>query len=386
VARWRAEGAASLLARALDHRADLRRERTFRPAARGELDLGAPPPVINLLGFPPRASRGGVALQWIDRLAAEARDRTVARLFPLHGRARLEIERGTRRLAVDLGEAWSETDGAALGRVLATALAATGARAVHVETFAGLPASGLPDPRRALASIHDFTARETGAEAWLARARHLVFASAFVRRVFAERQPELDTADSSVVPPSLAWPFSAATARSGASGLHVAFAGALSRHKGADLLPPLIALARRFGARFSVYGAGDDFAPRTFGALGARARGWYRARSLPALLRRDAVDLCVVPSRAPESHCLVVDECRLAGVAVLASDRGALPERLAEGGGVAAPIEKLEGALSRLLREPSAIAALKASIPSPAAATPADAARRMAEIYAALDG
>jgi glycosyltransferase involved in cell wall biosynthesis len=382
--RWRAEGAASFIARALDHRSDRRRERAFRVETLARLDPHRAPPVLNLLGFAPRTSRGGVALQWIDRLAAEARSRTVARLFPLDGRARLEVEEGPRRQAFDLGEAWSTTDTAALQRALATALAATGARLVHVETFAGLPAAGLPDPHQAVASIHDFTAFDVGAGAWLEEARHLFFASPFMHREFVGSRPRLAATSASVVRPALDWPRTGRRRERTGDALHVAFAGALSRHKGADILPSLIAAARRAGASFSVYGAGDDFTPQEFAALGARARGWYRARSLPVLLARDEVDLCVVPSRAPESHCLVIDECRLAGVAVLASDRGALPERLAAGGGVAVAPDDLAATLSNLLHEPAEIREHASSIPSPPAATPADAARGMLAVYAGL--
>ncbi len=67
-------------------------------------------------------------------------------------------------------------------------------------------------------------------------------------------------------------------------------------------------------------------------------RGYYRAGSLPRLLRRDRVDLAILPSVVPESFCLVLSECRAAGVPVLAFDSGAVGERLRnEGGGLAVP-------------------------------------------------
>ena len=147
--------------------------------------------------------------------------------------------------------------------------------------------------------------------------------------------------------------------------MRIEFAGAPSHHKGADLLPELIRAALAHGARFSVYGAGDDFSPRELRRLGAVAHGWYRARTLSTILRRDRIDLCLVPSRAEESHCLVIDECWWAGVPVLVSDRGALPERVAEGGGTSSRFEELPARLGELLAEPQSIARMRSAIPPP---------------------
>src|SRR6202035_736868 len=70
-------------------------------------------------------------------------------------------------------------------------------------------------------------------------------------------------------------------------------------------------------------------------AGGMRIRGYYRAGSLPRLLRRDGVDLALLLSIVPESYSLVLSECRAAGVPVVAFDHGAVADRIrAEGGGL----------------------------------------------------
>jgi glycosyltransferase involved in cell wall biosynthesis len=91
---------------------------------------------------------------------------------------------------------------------------------------------------------------------------------------------------------------------------------------------------------YSAYGGGDPALLARLRATGrVRVRGYYRTGSLPHLLRRDRVDLALLPSVVPESFSLVLSECRAAGVPVLAFDLGALGERLrAEGGGLAVPL------------------------------------------------
>ena len=62
-------------------------------------------------------------------------------------------------------------------------------------------------------------------------------------------------------------------------------------------------------------------------------RGYYRAGSLPGLLRRESVDLALLLSIWPESYGITLDECRAAGVPVVAFDHGAMGERLRWEGG-----------------------------------------------------
>ena len=93
----------------------------------------------------------------------------------------------------------------------------------------------------------------------------------------------------------------------------------------------VVRAARRQGreaVRWSAYGGGDTEILRRLRRLGVAVHGYYRAGSLPALLRRDAVDVALLLSIWPETYTLVVDECLMAGVPVVAFDLGAPAERL----------------------------------------------------------
>ncbi len=111
---------------------------------------------------------------------------------------------------------------------------------------------------------------------------------------------------------------------------HIAWVGAVQPHKGALVFEAavrsLAAAARR--PRLTAYGGGDPEILRRWRRLpGLRVRGYYRAGSLPALLRRDGVDLALLLSVVPESYGLTFDECAAAGVPVLAFDVGAWKRR-----------------------------------------------------------
>jgi glycosyltransferase involved in cell wall biosynthesis len=119
---------------------------------------------------------------------------------------------------------------------------------------------------------------------------------------------------------------------------HVAWVGAVQPHKGALVFE---AAVRRLAAsghplRLSAYGGGDAGILARWRRLpGLRVRGYYRAGSLPALLRRDGVDLALLLSVVPESYGLALDECAAAAVPVVAFDHGAVAERIAaEGSGL----------------------------------------------------
>jgi glycosyltransferase involved in cell wall biosynthesis len=116
---------------------------------------------------------------------------------------------------------------------------------------------------------------------------------------------------------------------------HIAWVGAVQPHKGALVFEAavrrLVAGGRR--PRLSAYGGGDvEILTRWRRLPGLRVRGYYRAGSLPALLRRDGVDLALLLSVVPESYGLALDECAAAAVPVVAFDHGAVAERIAAAG------------------------------------------------------
>jgi glycosyltransferase involved in cell wall biosynthesis len=110
-------------------------------------------------------------------------------------------------------------------------------------------------------------------------------------------------------------------------------------------------------------------------------RGRYAAADLPAL--RGQADLAVFPSRAEESFGLVVAEARALGFPVVVSDRGALPERVGEAGGVLPSADPQAWAhlLQALLREPAPLKAWSAAARTDLLG-PAEHAEAVAGLYA----
>jgi glycosyltransferase involved in cell wall biosynthesis len=131
--------------------------------------------------------------------------------------------------------------------------------------------------------------------------------------------------------------------------------GSVQPHKGSRVFAEVVdgltpAERRRF--ELSAYGGGDAAELAALSRRGVAVRGYYRAGGLPARLRRDRIDLALVPSIYPEPYGLTVDECLAAGVPVVAFDHGAIPARLRrrDGGWLVPPAEGAAGIL-RLLRE-----------------------------------
>jgi glycosyltransferase involved in cell wall biosynthesis len=106
--------------------------------------------------------------------------------------------------------------------------------------------------------------------------------------------------------------------------------GAVTVQKGSRVFADALrVLAPLFpGVRWSALGKGDPEELARLRRVGVRIRGYYRAGTLPARLRRERVDLALAISITPESYSLAVDECLAAGVPVVAFDHGAPAERL----------------------------------------------------------
>jgi glycosyltransferase involved in cell wall biosynthesis len=118
---------------------------------------------------------------------------------------------------------------------------------------------------------------------------------------------------------------------------HFAWVGAVQAHKGALVLTAALERLAAAGhtLRITAYGGGDRQILARWRCLpGLRVRGYYRAGSLPALLRRDRIDCALLLSVVPESYGLTLDECAAAGVPVIAFDLGALGERITAGSGL----------------------------------------------------
>jgi glycosyltransferase involved in cell wall biosynthesis len=387
----RAEGLRAVLDRILDRLAEAKRRRSFPPLRHGRQIAGDPGsgltwPVLTLAAAAPAMRLGGVQAQLLDRLEIEELRHPTALLYPERQAWRLELSGGSVRGALLLpregvAAAWLERD-PGLERAVDWAAAQTRARTLHVEGLAGPSFASLlrlgRDGLRLILAVHDFSLycprphllekpdlrfchysrdRERCArclrqdqatsavdpERWRALGRELllqaaavVFPSDFLRRAHEQLFSPLPSARLHVIAPAAAAVAPSWRPEPARQVRHVACVGWMHSHKGTGLFEEVLrllgSLARR-GVRFSAYGGGDPDLLRRLRRLGVVVRGYYRRGRLPELLVRDRVDLAVLPSIVPESYGLVLDECRMAGVRVLAFDCGALGERIREGGG-----------------------------------------------------
>lgn len=112
--------------------------------------------------------------------------------------------------------------------------------------------------------------------------------------------------------------------------------------------------------------------------------GPFRHDELPRLASR--AHLAAFPSKALESYGLVVDEALALGLPVLASDAGALGERVGAAGRVlplpvdAAAVATWAATLAEVADDPTCLATWRAAIPDRMPG-PEDAARRLLELY-----
>lgn len=309
---------------------------------------------------PPVPWLGGVPSQLRTRLEAESRARSIALLYPDGGGWRLEVLSGAERWFLELpGPAPSPAalEDAAFEAAVRRAAERVGARAIHAEGLAGLPPSSLLrlawEKLTLVLTLHDFAAfsphphqwpvdgdaeerRRATAAGLLVAAAAVIFPSDFLRRSHEELLPGLppETLERWRVlePPiasTVALPRPSPEPSPG-SLRHVAFVGSVLPHKGSEVFAEVIRSRRLTGAglRWSAYGGGGVKELKALRRLGVRVRGYYRSGSLPALLRRDGVDLALLLSIVPESHNLVLSECVVAGVPVAAFALGALAERV----------------------------------------------------------
>jgi glycosyltransferase involved in cell wall biosynthesis len=388
--------------------------------------------------YPPAPRFGGVQAQWQTRLAAEEALGPVARLYPEAGGAgdagayRLEVSTGPggeRRALHHPGRppaprALRDPDFEA---AVAWAAERAGARALHVEGVAGLPPASLlrlaQEGLPLVLALHDFALfcprphlleepsrrfcgycrdldrcaaclgaapefqsrwREAGG-ALLAAAAAAVFPSEFLERAHAELFGPLP-AGSRVIPPALPPPGPLPGTPPAGPVRHLAMVGGVQAHKGAEVFMDVVERLAAGGTdlSWSAYGGGDPALLARLHRLGGRVRvrGYYGAGSLPRLLRRDRVDLALLPSIVPESFSLVLSECRAAGVPVLAFDLGAVGERLRQGGGgLAVPLESGAAGLATLA---AAVIAGERTVPplaAPAGSEPGETAARWRDLY-----
>ncbi len=153
-------------------------------------------------------------------------------------------------------------------------------------------------------------------------------------------------------------------------GLRVAYVGGISRQKGVDVLIEAVNGLPDRAITLDIMGdlaAMPDFAAhlmRLAAHPGIRLEGALPNAQVRALL--PTFDVLVVPSIWYETAALVIQEAFAAGVPVIASDLGALRERVRHGvDGLLVPPDDpvaLRAALSRLMDEPELLPRLRAGI------------------------
>jgi GT2 family glycosyltransferase/glycosyltransferase involved in cell wall biosynthesis len=156
--------------------------------------------------------------------------------------------------------------------------------------------------------------------------------------------------------------------------LRIGFLGSLMVSKGPHVLLEAVARLPPGAVSVDLFGAytayhGDDRYRRPLESLlkqdGVRAHGTIGHDQVGQALA--SVDILVVPSIWPENSPLVIQEAFLAGVPVVASRIGGIPEVVDDGrDGLlfrAGDAEDLARVLTRLLREPELLETLRAGIP-----------------------
>jgi glycosyltransferase involved in cell wall biosynthesis len=426
----RGEGVRAAAERALDRLDEWRDARRPTAAAAGTLG-GAD--VLDVLAMPAAARLGGVPLQLRDRLRHESRERATVLLAPDGAGFRLAHRHGEvrRRLTWPAPRPGGPVlEDRAFEAAIARGLSESGARLLHFEGVAGVPpvsALRAAAAARVVVSLHDFAPfcprphlfeatasrfcefstdenrchaclardfalprgferpwREAMADL-LARADAIVFASRELQGALRPHLPSLDASREHVIAPGIE-PVRVDPRPPGGVARHAALVGAATAAKGALLLPG-IARAVADVLRVSALGGGE---PAVLRALRAEprveVRGYYRAGTLPRVLRERAVDVALLLSLVPESHGLTLDECWRAGVPVIAFDHGAVAGRVRRhGGGVLVPLAAGSAGVAAVLRELVSGARPLPAVPgADALATPAAAAAAHVALYRRL--
>ena len=379
----RYEGLGSVLRRYADRAKEARRRRRFHPIDRQSIShfASSRPPLLNFLASPPAARFGGTPLQLVARLGEEARRRSVALLYPIGNRYRLELEFGERRYSFEFSrpaiQNLARTD-CNFEQVIAEAARELGTSTVHFEGVAGLPLESIMNLGRHglkfILSLHDFAlfcarqnlfehsamrfcnycadlarcdrclsgirpfeagaqrAHREAARKVLGDAQAVVYPSEFMRRQHRELFPAVHLGKDLVIEPAISSTMrhEPAVSRNRAPK-HVAFVGAATMVKGANPFAEVVGHLSNVipGAfRWSAFGGGDTAILAQLRVLGVTTRGYYRPGTLPSLLRRHAVDVALLLSTVPESFGLVLSECWMAGVPAIAFDHGAIADRI----------------------------------------------------------
>jgi GT2 family glycosyltransferase/glycosyltransferase involved in cell wall biosynthesis len=194
----------------------------------------------------------------------------------------------------------------------------------------------------------------------LAGAQRVFFPAVRTRDIVAQFQA-LDPARSMIVPHGYLEPSRRARPQARRRPLNVALLGEVAYPiKGARNYLPLIERTRELPIVWHIFGEAERFGfAESLRALGLKSRlvlhGWYQRDVIFERLAAADIDLVVFLPPWPETFSYTLSEALIAGVPVLVSDQGALPERVrADGVGVVVrTVDEAVAALSRLVAEPA---------------------------------
>ena len=196
---------------------------------------------------------------------------------------------------------------------------------------------------------HSDRLRFEKAERMLCGSEFITVPSEFLAKRFASEMPELQ---SIIVPHDIETTF---CHRDRSTIKHFAFFGRLTWSKGVFLLAK--AFHKLHGDfTLDIYGDGPlCFLLKQYCLIDnrIRIRGQVSRKEIPTCY--DYADCVVIPSRVAESYSLVLSEALASGCMVIASDLGALPQRVKESGSKifrSGNIEELYGALQNAVESP----------------------------------
>lgn len=107
----------------------------------------------------------------------------------------------------------------------------------------------------------------------------------------------------------------------------VAFLGGLSETKGSQIAYQMMKQGGNTYDWYIVGGMGDPDLI-TLEKSNVFKTGWYRRENIGAILRQNQIDLVCIFPILPETYCYTLSEAEISGIPVLATDIGALGERL----------------------------------------------------------
>ncbi len=156
----------------------------------------------------------------------------------------------------------------------------------------------------------------------------LVAPSDFVRERFIQAHGE-EIKDRIVTVPHGIEPLQKSQQAKRGNVLRVGFLGNASDRKGVFVLLQAAKILKGKPIRLEIFGGVPPSLTKTANELGIIQHGFYERSDLPRLLSK--THLVMIPSVWDETFCLTASESQMMGIPVIASDCGAISERIVDG-------------------------------------------------------